>query len=202
MTITVLHARVLSKAKLGDTHQLVTGEVMKIVIAWVLLLVGRGMQEMVRLSHIFAHLRAWDRGIVHDTIVTIISGTRRFTSCRLVQLLPHAVMDVSLRLLGAVESRTWLSLHLEGVDHWLDSSAEFGAFVSELWVFVLTRAGLFDATSLETFILCNRPVWCLAFIGNGLIVVIWSWDVAQTLVVDELSNYNHKGDIKVKDLIT
>ena len=68
------------------------------------------------------------------------------------RLLPHAILDVSLWLLGTVETWTRFSLHLELINEWLDPSREFWPIFRELCIFVFAWTWVLDHATLETVV--------------------------------------------------
>ena len=115
---------------------------------------------------------------------------RRVSIVRVACLFAHAVLDVRLGLVWAVEARARLCLHLERVDMRLASCGEFRSILRELGVIVLSRTRMLHRASFETVVFSHRPEWCLRFVLDRWLVVIRARYVAQTFVVDEFSYYS------------
>lgn len=101
-------------------------------------------------------------------------------------LLAHAVLDVSLGLLGAVEAWAWRSLHLEGVNVRLDPCRVTWPILGELRILVLAWAWVPDIFTLETLVLGHGPIGSLCLILDRGLVVVGAGDVTQTLIIDEI----------------
>ena len=148
---------------------------------------------MIGLPHVFAHFRARNGGVVKHTFILILARSRRISIVGAARLLSHAVLDVCLGLLRAVETRAGICLHLEWIDVRLAPGCEFRSILCELRILVLTRAWVFDRATFETLVFRHGPEWCLSFVFDRRLVVIRARHVAQALVIDEIGNYYQAG---------